>query len=485
MKSLFHRIYGALLATSLMAVVLAAIVSAFVFYESSINDGHADLERGCGLVVSALEEQDNLLKKLPLSENKTEFIDEETRLLSGLDLGGARITLIAADGTVLYDNEFDAADLPNHADRPEVAQALKQGFASSERASDTAGYVSLYHAKRMRDGRVVRLAEDEANVSRFLTQDVVPLGVVFAVLAVACIVAARLFSRWLTRPILAMDLGDLKAGSPYRELEPLTQRLSDQQDEIHQQLQELREAAEIRQQYSSNVTHELKTPIASISGAAELVESGLVPPEDIPGFAHRIRGDADRLLVLVNDILTLSRLDESERSGDLSLLGTAEPCDLYSIAADVLVRLEASAESKGVSLSLKGSSVIIQGYPRLLDELINNLIANAIRYNRPEGSVSVSCGVTRSDANETQHGDAQVIPFITVADTGIGIPAEDTQKIFARFYRVDTSRARETGGTGLGLAIVKHASAVHHGKISLESTVGFGTTITISFPAIS
>jgi two-component system phosphate regulon sensor histidine kinase PhoR len=238
-------------------------------------------------------------------------------------------------------------------------------------------------------------------------------------------------------------------------------------------MRQLKDAAAVRQQYTSNVTHELKTPVASISGASELIESGLVKAEDIPEFAHRIHGDATRLKDLVNDILMLSRLDESERMGDTTMLGATEQCDLLPIARDVARRLENMAQKRHVSITVDGDSATVVGHARLIDEIVNNLASNAVRYNKPEGSVRITVG----------HKEDQ--PFVRVSDTGIGIPEDEQEKVFARFYRVDTSRSRELGGTGLGLAIVKHAVALHHATIDLSSSEGVGTTITVCFPTQS
>ena len=194
-------------------------------------------------------------------------------------------------------------------------------------------------------------------------------------------------------------------------------------------------------------------------------------PDDIPDFAARIYGDARRLSALVSDILTLSKLDETERSRDRGLLGQAQKCDLFMTARDACDRLGDRAQAGRVMLTLDGDVVAVRGYPRLLDELVGNLIDNAIRYNVMGGSVAVTVG--------TKPGGA---PFVRVKDTGVGIPEEDQQKVFERFYRVDKSRSRASGGTGLGLAIVKHAAKVHGATINMQSTFGKGTTIEVTFP---
>jgi two-component system phosphate regulon sensor histidine kinase PhoR len=247
-------------------------------------------------------------------------------------------------------------------------------------------------------------------------------------------------------------------------------RLADQQAELLSQMEELRQAELARSEFSANVTHELKTPIASILGASELLRDGFVLEEDIPDFAGRIHDEGERLSALVNDVLALSRLDESERVGSRELIGVGQKMDLLEIANDVVRRMAGRADLADVSLELVGESVIVKGLPHLLDELVANLVSNAIRYNRPGGSVCVEVGMQAR------------MPYLEVRDTGIGIPKEAQAKVFERFYRVETSRSRASGGTGLGLAIVKHVAMLHEAQIELESELGEGTTVRVRFP---
>jgi two-component system phosphate regulon sensor histidine kinase PhoR len=274
----------------------------------------------------------------------------------------------------------------------------------------------------------------------------------------------------LVKPILEIDpeTGDAKA--PYEELDPLVSRLNEQHRDLLDRMDQVQSADDMRREFTANVTHELKTPIAAISGASELIRDGIVRPEDIPNFAGRIYDDAQRLSSLVSDIPTLSKLDETERTQDRQLFGSVEPIGLLSVASDVCQRYEQCARDAGVKLKLDGVSAIIQGNARLLDEMVGNLVSNAIRYNRKGGSVFVWV--------LPQNG----CPCIRVSDTGIGIPEENQGKVFERFYRVDKGRSREKGGTGLGLAIVKHAAAFHDAKVDLKSELGKGTQITVTFP---
>lgn len=217
-----------------------------------------------------------------------------------------------------------------------------------------------------------------------------------------------------------------------------------------------------RKEFTANVSHELKTPLQSIMGSAELLENGLVKADDVPKFIRRIRSEAARLVTLIEDIIRLSQLDEST---DFPL----ENADIYEIAKDEAETLSLTAQKRNVTISVKGKSTVIHAPKQLLHEIIYNLCDNAIKYNKEGGSVEVS--VEESDNNV----------ILSVSDTGIGIPLDNQSRVFERFYRVDKSHSKETGGTGLGLSIVKHAVQYLNGKISLESTVGKGTKISVAF----
>jgi two-component system phosphate regulon sensor histidine kinase PhoR len=219
-----------------------------------------------------------------------------------------------------------------------------------------------------------------------------------------------------------------------------------------------------RREFTANVSHELKTPLTSISGYAEIMKDGTARPEDMQGFAARIHQEASRLITLVDDILRLSQLDEQVRFPD------KEDVDLFALAEEVIGRLQPLAEKSGISMSLEGERIVISGYRKILEEMIYNLCDNAIKYNVPNGSVSVN--IRYSDKK----------PVVSVEDTGIGIPGEHQPHVFERFYRVDKSRSKATGGTGLGVSIVKHGAIIHDAEIALNSSVGTGTKIVIVFP---
>ena len=229
---------------------------------------------------------------------------------------------------------------------------------------------------------------------------------------------------------------------------------------------EKQKAENMRKEFSANVSHELKTPLMSISGYAEIIENNMVKPEDIPKFAGRIHSEASRLSSLVEDIIKLSRLDESDKSILM------EDVELYQLCKDVEGQLMLRAKERGIQLDVEGQPIVVHGARQILYEMVYNLCDNAIKYNKPDGKVKISVGSTRE-----RH------PMIRVEDTGIGIPKEEQQRVFERFYRVDKSHSRATGGTGLGLSIVKHGAILHDAKIEVDSTPDVGTSITLEFGA--
>ena len=228
---------------------------------------------------------------------------------------------------------------------------------------------------------------------------------------------------------------------------------------------EREERENLRREFTANVSHELKTPLTSISGFAEIIQNGIVKPEDIPRFAGNIYMESQRLISLVDDILNLSRLDEN------GVQLQREDFDLSALCRDVASRLKPAAKKNGVIITTMGEKAVINGVKSIVDEMVFNLMDNAVKYNKHNGRVTVNVenlpeGVT-----------------LTVTDTGIGIPQADVDRVFERFYRVDKSHSKEIGGTGLGLSIVKHGAAFHNAKVSLQSTEGQGTTVRLVFPA--
>lgn len=370
---------------------------------------------------------------------------------------GTRVTLIAPNGDVLYDTGENAETLENHSNRPEVKEALKSGYGQASRRSDTLNEDLFYAAQRLDDGNVLRISKPVKTVF-FTALELLPVMIAIgaAMLVLAIFISSRQ-ARKLVDPINHLDLDNPLENDIYEELRPLLQRI-DEQNKAKDSI------ANMRKEFSANVSHELKTPLTSISGYAEIIRDGIVKPDDIPQFSDRIYKEANRLVALINDTIKISELDEGE------VTDAMETVDLYEVAKEVVNRLGGKTRENNIRVTLTGESCKVQGICRLLDEMIYNITENAIKYNRPGGRVSVWVGRDVSG------------PKVVVSDTGIGIPEDQQERIFERFYRVDKSRSKERGGTGLGLSIVKHGAEIHHAKIEVRSKVGEGTTMAILFP---
>ena len=372
--------------------------------------------------------------------------------------GGVRVTLIREDGSVTYDSEANPAEMGSHAQRPEVVQALESGEGSDVRNSQTVSRNTFYFALRMVDGGVVRVAQEASNIWSIYLSAAPMIVLLLALLVGVCVWAARVLTARLVGPIEQMTahLDNVSGVARYPELEPFMQMIERQHEEI------LR-SADMRVEFTANVSHELKTPLTSISGYAELIESGMAEGDMVKRFAGEIHKSANRLLTLINDIIRLSQMDSPEQE-----LHT-ESVNLAQVAQATVEQLRLSAAKMQVSLNLDARPAIVLADRRMMEELIYNLTDNAIRYNVRGGSVRVAVHPVRDRV------------IVCVQDTGIGISAEHQEHIFERFYRVDKSRSKATGGTGLGLAIVKHIAAKHNATISVDSELGRGTTITVSF----
>lgn len=369
-----------------------------------------------------------------------------------------RITVVAPDGSVLYDNFADEKQMENHADREEIAQAVETGEGYAVRNSDTLSENLFYYAVRTDDGGVVR-ASKQASSAFGLLQRIVPLliGVVILLIAL-CVVIAGVITRRIIAPIedVGKHMDNLETVEVYDELRPFVET-------INKQHRDIMKNATMRQDFTANVTHELKTPLTSISGYAELIENGMVDEQNIVKFAVAIHKNADRLLTLINDIIRLSELDGMQSAPEF------EEIDLYQQASSTAQLLEMTAKKQQVSISVAGTSQVIRGNRQMIEELIYNLCDNAIRYNRPGGMVEIEVYRERRGV------------VLSVKDNGIGIPPEHQDRIFERFYRVDKSRSKERGGTGLGLAIVKHIAQVHNASLEVISQPEIGTQILVVF----
>ncbi|MCB7302611.1 ATP-binding protein [Bariatricus massiliensis] len=367
-----------------------------------------------------------------------------------------RVTLIAENGNVLYDSGDDAQTLENHASRREVEQAAAFGSGKDVRLSDTVGKEMFYYAIKMKDSSILRVSKTMDTVWR-TALNVLPymigIGLIMGILS--WILARHQVAR-LIRPINTLDLEKPLENDVYEELSPLLER-------IDRQNKEKDKIEQMRREFSANVSHELKTPLTSISGYAEIMMNGLVRPEDMQGFSERIYHEASRMITLVGDIIKLSKLDE----GSIEL--EKEEVDLYALAREVVSRLAPQAEKKKVRIEVSGEHVTFRGIRQIVDEMIYNICENAIKYNVEGGTVSIWAGNTLRGR------------LVSVRDTGIGIPEEHQERIFERFYRVDKSHSRDTGGTGLGLSIVKHGALLHEVDIQVESKVGVGTKMELNF----
>lgn len=430
---------------SMVFVLTATLVIAYIFltgimYRQTVTTVEEEIHR----------EADYISKAVQISG--TEYLNQMDEVRAN-----TRITWISAEGTVLYDSTEDEHTFENHKNRPEVKKAFAKGEGEDIRKSDTIGEEMCYYAEKMPDGTVLRVSRtmNSAMKSAF---HILPFMIF---LALIMIVTAWLLSKWqierLIRPINTLDLENPLEQEMYPELQPLLER-------IEQSNKEKEAVAAMRREFSANVSHELKTPLTSISGYAEIMKDGLVRPEDMQHFSEKIYQEASRLITLVEDIIKLSRLDE----GRVEL--EKEEVDLYELSREIISRLAPQAAKNRVRLELTGESVKYIGIRQILDEMIYNITENAIKYNNPGGKVSVWAGNTLQGKK------------VVVTDNGIGIPEDQIDRIFERFYRVDKSHSKERGGTGLGLSIVKHGVMLHHGEVHVESKLGEGTRIELVFP---
>ena len=368
-----------------------------------------------------------------------------------------RITVIDTDGTVAFDTNASIGDLDNHGQRPEIQEALQNGEGEIMRRSATMNKTVFYFALRLDNGQVLRVAKEAGNIWSMLSALAIPLGVMSIALILVSVVLTHFLTSSILTPIeyMASHMDDEHTDVAYRELEPFMET-------IRKQHQDIVKSSQMRQEFTANVSHELKTPLTAISGYAELIASGMTTGEDTTRFAGEISKSSNRLLTLINDILRLSELDATTEV-------PMEEVDLYELAEKCVNMLQINADKQNVTLMLTGKSTRMMANKEMMEELLYNLTSNAIRYNRPYGNVIVS--VNRLDDHVR----------LVVEDTGIGISQADQERIFERFYRVDKSRSKSTGGTGLGLAIVKHVVQCHGAELNLQSQPGSGTRIEVKF----
>ncbi len=548
------RIFRNMALTAILTVLLAAAVIVPSLYTAYENRMGSALRQEAGIIADALE-----------------LAEDDPVHLKQLDTE-SRISLISADGTVLFDSAADAAQMENHADRPEFVQALRTGSGESTRASETLAETTIYYALRMENGAVLRLSNTRSSMlGTFLKVLPMIAGMLICVVLIAFLIA-RQTARRIVKPINELNLDNPLGNDAYDELAPLLTRMDRQHAQIHQHVKALENARaelvaimdnmregmilldknstilsmnessmrifgvsgeghigrnllavsrdadlhdlataalhgdggnltmsrnnrhyriyaspvmqndkvrgvvllildvterfaaeESRREFTANVSHELKTPLTSISGFAEIIRDGIAQPQDVQHFAGMICKESMRLIALVNDILELSQLDEKQN------LGQKEKVPLMPMLRDLTDDFSIPAQKKNLTLALSGDEAEVEGYPTLLREMFFNLIDNAIKYTPEGGRVAVS----------VDNNGKQVV--CCVSDNGIGIPEEHQPHVFERFYRVDKSHSRQTGGTGLGLAIVKHVAQIHQADVKLQSKASMGTSVMLTF----
>lgn len=472
-RSLAGKLFTGMLAFTLGVILVLALSLTTIYYLSYERDVETELAANA-------QDAADYLNVSPTSANVPALEEQFTGLV--------RYTLIAADGRVLYDSAADPATMENHADRPEVQEADVAGEAVTMRHSDTLGTDTVYAAVKLDDGSIIRLSESRHSLLVFLGGMAMPVIIALAVAGVLVFVLSRTLTRRIMKPIDALNFADPLENEIYEEMDPLLIRIDEQQRRLLQQNRELAVAENMRRDFSSNVSHEMKTPLQVISGYAELMKNDMVQPADRQKFAGLIYEEAQAMRSLINDVLTLSRLDESAFGDEMARI------DLRAVAERVAGRLSSFAADKNIDVRVEGTSASIAGSETLAEEMMYNLVENAIRYNHDDGSVTVHLGVERntratsaalSDGGPGQGASSETCDTVVVRvrDTGPGIPEDLRDKIFERFFRVDKSRSKETGGTGLGLAIVKHAVLHHHGTIDVESVENEGTAFILRLPA--
>ena len=436
-KKTLYKIF----AFGVSVITITAVLILSVFYSYSDNQ----LKEQLRVVESVVENQ--------LAQ------DDDTAFISNHIDKNVRITLVAKDGTVIADSQESANKLGNHLDRQEIQQAIKNGEATVTRHSDTQGKKVYYFAKQLDNGNILRVSAEAKSIGKFFSDYIIYIFLCIIVVIVAAVFVSMGITKSIVKPItqLGQSLDNIDKFKSDEELKPLVNALL-------QQKKKQKMLDKQKKQFTANVSHELKTPLTSIAGYAELIETGMAKPEDIKPFAGVIRKQALRLVSLSEDIIQLSQLEESDDE-DMSF----ESVNLYEIAQRCVEALNINAINKCVTLNLTGEECYIRGKAQLVEELVYNLCDNAIRYNKENGNVTVTVSPLEKGAS------------VSVKDTGIGIPKKYQERIFERFFRVDKSRSKATGGTGLGLAIVKHITQLHDAKLEISSEEGKGTEIIVTF----
>lgn len=451
-KSLAGRIFWVLFLFSLAVAVAATVAATALSFSVYERDAEQILLAQASSYAELIEDK------------RSE--DAMAASLAELPFVETRCTLIAADGTVVFDNYADPASMDNHAQREEVSAAKESGKVAVMRRSETMGSDTLYAAALVRDGIVVRLAETRTSLASFLGGLSWQLAATLVIIFLMSLLVAHGLTVLITRPLRELYLSRPLDNDAYQELQPLLQRVDAQRSELEEQNRELEQAVALRREFTGNVSHEMKSPLQVIGGYAELMESGMVAPEDVPRFAGLIRSESQAMRELIDDVLSLSRLDERAE-------GSRVPIDLEGLCRRSAQRLEAAASERGVSVRLLlRRDIEVLGDPAMIEQMVYNLVSNAIKYNREGGLVLLQL--------ESDAGSA----LISVEDEGPGIPEELRERVFERFFRIDASRSRDTGGTGLGLAIVKHVAESQGGSVAVGKSHLGGAAFTVRLPLL-
>lgn len=374
-----------------------------------------------------------------------------------------RITLTSQEGKLLFDSEEDTYLDKDYTGSPDMLEAEKEGMGEYMTFSAALSRQTFFCSVKLENGDILRVAKDMDSVFHTIMSSVTLLGLLLVFILAVAFILVEWQTKKLIEPINRLDLEKPLKNVQYEELRPLLKRVDEQNRQIAKQVEELQQAESVRREFSANVSHELKTPLMSISGYAEIMKNGMVRQEDIPEFAGRIYDEASRLTSLVQDIIEISKLDEN--NGEMPF----EAVDLYELMEDICQNLTLPAKKRKVTIQTEGNNVEIYGVRHILYEMLYNLTDNAIKYNKEGGWVKVRL-----------FQEQEQVCF-SVEDNGIGIAKEEQERIFERFYRVDKSHSRKTGGTGLGLSIVKHGAALHDARIELNSEPGNGTKIQVWF----
>lgn len=431
-----RKINTYMIAVAIIAVVSTALLLSFMSSNIIKKQVIEDLENQCTVIISCFETED----------------------ISKYNFGELRVTHIAPNGKFIYDSCIDVSEMEDHKNRPEIISAFEKGKGHSVRKSDTFNEDTYYYAEQLKDGSVIRVGVDSTNIISLFSMFLPVIIGILTIMAALCMFITRVLTRKILQPIERIpDDISFKIKPEYDELVPVVNMLKEQHENILN-------SAKVRQEFSANVSHELKTPLTIISGYAELIENKMVDEKSVARFASEIHHHSDRLIVLINDIIKLSEMDSD------SMETIYEDINLTDIVNVSMGMLKENALQHNVQIVTDcDEKAVVKGSSSMLDELVTNLVNNAISYNKPGGTVWIS---VKNVNNSVE---------LTVKDNGIGIPEKYQERVFERFYRVDKSRSKRSGGTGLGLAIVKHIAANHNAQISLESKEGEGTEIKIIF----